>query len=106
MRRTLNEWMIGISAFAALTIQAAPAFADPPAAQQKREGLSPEVLFAPVDDLDRDGRWLSANFHLQKKSGFAYTHRTALSDRPFIFRIQGPVMRKQKALGLTFKIHF
>jgi hypothetical protein len=29
-----------------------------------------------------------------------------VAERPFVFRIQGPVLRKQKAVGLAFKIRF
>jgi hypothetical protein len=106
-RRILNRWMSGIAASTALLIHAAaPAFADPPTAEQATEGRLPEVLRPRVDHLDRDGRWFRSDFHIQKKSGFAYTHRFATSDRPLVFRIQGPVMRKQKAVGLTFKFCF
>ncbi len=106
-RRILNHWMSGITASAALVIQAAvPAFADPPTAEQATKGLSPKILYPRVNDLDEDGSWFRSNFHIQKKSGFAYTRHFTMSERPFVFRIQGPVMRKQKALGLAFKIRF
>ena len=106
-RRILNRWMSGITASAALVIQTAfPAFADPPSAEQATQGRLPEILRPRVNHLDEDGSWFNSSFHIQKKSGFAYTHRLAASDRPFVFRIQGPVMRKQKALGITFKIRF
>ena len=106
-RRILNRWMSGLTASAVLVIQAAfPAFADPPTAEQATQGLLPEILRPRVNHLDEDGSWFNSSFHLQKKSGFAYTHRFATSDRPFVFRIQGPVMRKQKAVGLTFKFCF
>jgi hypothetical protein len=99
--------MSGITASAALVIQAAvPAFADPPTAAQATEVLSLRLPNARAVDLDQNGSWLGRSFHIQKKSGFAYTHHFAMSDRPIVFRVQGPVMREQKALGLTFKIRF
>ena len=106
-RRILNRWMSGITASTALLIHAAaPAFADPPTAEQASKGRLPEILRPRVDHLDEDGNRFSSDFHIQKKSGFAYTHRFTTSDTPLVFRIQGPVMRKQKALGLTFKFCF
>jgi hypothetical protein len=106
-RRILNRWMSGVTASVALVIQsAAPALADPPTPIQATDGRLPEILRPRVDDLDQNSRWLRSNFHIQKKSGFAYTHRFARPDKPFIFRVQGPVMRKQEAVGLTFKFCF
>jgi hypothetical protein len=106
-RRILNRWMSGITASVALVIHAAvPAFADPPTAERAADGRLPEVLRPSSDDLDGNGRWLGSRFHIQKKSGFAYTHRFAGPDKPFVFRIQGPVMRKQEAVGLVFKFCF
>jgi hypothetical protein len=103
-RRTLKHWVSRVTTSAALVSQAAvPAFADPPTASQHQP---PETLSRLAGILDRPGSWFGPSFHIQKKAGFAYTHHFALSDRPLIFRIQGPVMRKQKALGLTFKIRF
>ena len=106
-RRILNQWMSAITASAALVLQAAvPAFADPPAASPSTAYRELGLLRSRVVDRGGDGSWFGRNFHIQKKSGFAYTRHFALSDRPFVFKIQGPVMRKQKALGLTFKIRF
>jgi hypothetical protein len=99
--------MSGVSASVALIIQAAvPAFADPPTAEQPSEALSLDLPRARGASLHQVGSWFGRNFHIQKKSGFAYTRHFAMSERPIVFRIQGPVMRKQKALGLTFKIRF
>lgn len=106
-RRILKRWMSGIAASAALLIQSAgSAFADPPMVEPAAEGLAPELLRPRIDDPNEDGSRFGSSFHIQKKSGFAYTHHFGMSDRPIIFRIQGPVMRKQKAVGLTFKICF
>lgn len=106
-RRILTRWMSRITASAALLIHAAgSAFADPPAAGPASEGPSPEIRRPRVTDLDEGGSRFRPSFHIQKKSGFAYTQRFGSSDRAFVFRVQGPVMQKQKALGLTFKICF
>jgi hypothetical protein len=106
-RRTLEQWLKRIAASAALVFQAAvPAFAEPATAERATGVLPREILHPHDDDFDRNGSWLRPKFHLQKKSGVAFTHRFAMSNRPFVFRIQGPVMRKQKALGITFKIRF
>ena len=51
-------------------------------------------------------RWLGSNFHLHRKSGFAYTRSLTVAERPFVFDIQGPVLRRQEAVGLAFKIRF
>jgi hypothetical protein len=51
--------------------------------------------------------WLAAhNFHFAKKSGFGYTRHLKLGERSFSFGVRGPVMPKQKALGLAFRIRF
>ena len=106
-RRILNRWMSGITACTALLVQAAaPAFGDPPTAEEAMESRLPKALRPRVDHLDEIGNRFRSSFHIQKKSGFAYTHRFARPDRPLVFRIQGPVMRKQKAVGLTFKFCF
>jgi hypothetical protein len=68
--------------------------------------LKSEVLLS-IDGLENSERpWIPSNFHLHGKSGFAFTHRAEFADRPLIFRLQGPVLRRQKALGLTFKVRF
>jgi hypothetical protein len=105
-RRFLEHWAIGITAGTALLTQApAPAAAEPPADSPLRAELAPQVLYPSSDDLNEHRSWLSPNFHLHK-SGVGYTQHFRVSDRPFVFKVQGPVMRKQKALGLTFAIRF
>ena len=106
-RRTLNRWLGGITAGAAAMIQATvPAFADPPTTEQAARYRTREILHPRVGNPGEGDGWLRRSFHLQKKAGFAYTHQFETSDKPLILRIQGPVMKKQKALGLTFKIRF
>jgi len=104
LRRSLKHWMSAITASAALVTQGAvSAFAEPPTAEQPAGSLPREILQPRAPLLENNGSWLRSSFHLQKKSGFAYTQYLAMSDRPMVFRVQGPVMREQKALGLTFK---
>jgi len=69
-----------------------------------RSDLHQEIASA-EEPLDEIG-WFGPNFHLHKKSGFAYTRHVSLAERPFVFRIQGPVLKNQEAVGLAFKIRF
>lgn len=59
-----------------------------------------------IEEPREETNWFSPNFQLHRKSGFSYTRHLKVAEKPFIFRIQGPVLRKQEALGLTFKIRF
>ena len=102
-RRSLKRWLAAVAAKAAILVQAAvPALADPPPATPASHRSAPQILYPRA--ANAGGSWLGSGFHIQKKAGFAYTHRFDTSDTPLVFRIQGPVLRQQKALGLTFKL--
>jgi len=107
-RRTIPHWQFAATAAAAFTLQtAAPAPADEPTAKiTLADDLSLEIPDAPQDEVEEKWRWLSPNVRLHKKSGLAYTRHLKLADRNLVFGVQGPVLRKQEALGLTFKIRF
>jgi hypothetical protein len=69
----------------------------------------PQLGFSPLDiepDPSAAG-WLAAqHFHIAKKSGFGYTRRLKLGERSMSLSIRGPVMQRQKALGLRFRVRF
>ena len=106
-RRAIREWTVRTAAIAALLVHpASAALASEPEEKPDPIELKSEVLLS-SDGLENSERpWLPPNFHLHKKSGFAFTHRTEFADKPMLLRLQGPVLRKQKALGLTFQIRF
>jgi len=107
-RRTIPHWQLAATAAAAFALHTAtPALADEPTAKiTLADDLTLEAPDAPSDEGEEKWRWLSSNVHLHKKNGLAYTRRLKLADRNLVFGIQGPVLRKQEALGLTFKIRF
>jgi hypothetical protein len=107
-RRAIQHWELAATAAATLAFHAAaPAFADEPVAKTTvAEDLSLEVPEAPADDAQEGSRWFSPNLHLHKKSGLAYTRHVKFADTDLVFGVHGPVLRKQEALGLTFKIRF
>jgi len=106
-RRSLEHWATGVTAGAALLLQSAlPAFADPPSEPQPSEAKPAAILVPALEPLDGRNSWLRRNFHIQKSAGFGYTQHFHMSDKDIVFKVQGPVLRKQKALGLTFKIDF
>jgi len=75
---------------------------DPLPLENDREYL----LEAPAESHDPDG-WLARdNFHFAKKSGVGYTRHLRLGERAFTIGVRGPVMPRQKALGLAFRIRF
>jgi len=95
------------AAIAALTFPISPALAeDTPVKDALRRNLHREILISENAELRQEGGWFSPDIHLHRKAGFSYTHHLKLGKRPLVFRIKGPVMRKQKALGLAFKIRF
>ena len=71
-----------------------------------RSDLRREILLTNLNEPRAETNRFSSNIRLHKKSGFAYTRRLRMADRLFVFRVQGPVLRKQEALGLKFKIRF
>jgi len=71
-----------------------------------RTDLHQEIPIASAEEPFEETGWLGPNFHLHKKSGFAYTRHMSVNERPFVFRIQGPVLRNQEAVGLAFRIRF
>lgn len=106
-RRSLEHWATGVTAGAALLLQSAlPAFADPPSEPPPGEAKAAVILVPAIEPLEGRSGWLRRNFHLQKSAGFGYTQHFRVSDKDVVFKVQGPVLRKQKALGLTFKIKF
>jgi len=106
-RRSLEHWATGVTAGAALLLQSAlPAFAEPPSEAQPYEEPATVILVPAAEPLGGRSSWLRQNFHIQKSAGFGYTQHFRVSDKDFVFKVQGPVLRKQKALGLTFKVRF
>jgi hypothetical protein len=106
-RRSLEHWASGVTAGAALLLQSAlPAFAEPPGEPPPSQRAPAEILVPAIEPLEAHNGWLGRSFHLQKSAGFGYTQHFHVSDHDFVFKVQGPVLRKQKALGLTFKIRF
>ena len=87
---------------------ASPAIAiDPQETRQAPLEEDREYLLATASEAGEREKWLSSdNFHIVKKAGFGYTRRFKLSERAFSIGVRGPVMRKQKALGLAFRIRF
>jgi hypothetical protein len=87
---------------------AAPAAAiDPVETEQLPTEDDREFLLAPPAAPDERPRWLAGdNFHIAKKAGIGYTRRLKFGERALRFSVRGPVMRKQKALGLAFRIRF
>jgi len=106
-RRAIMRFALGSAAAVALASPTGSAFADDANAKHAiRIDLLQETPSASADQPSKEIDWLGPNFRLHKKSGFAYTRHLKVSERPFVFDIQGPVLRKQEALGLAFKIRF
>ena len=107
-RRSTIQRALEITAVAALlATPTAAAFAqDPEPENQPRIIRQREILISSTDEPRGKGSWLTENVRLHAKSGFAYKQKLKTGDKPVVVRIRGPVMRKQKALGLTFKIDF
>jgi hypothetical protein len=107
-RRSITQRALGITAAVALLgTPTAAAFAqDTDAESQPRIIRQREILISSTDEPRAKGGWLAENVRLNAKYGFAYKQKLKMGDRPVVVRIRGPVMRKQKALGLTFKIDF
>jgi hypothetical protein len=105
-RDTITRASLMIAALC--TFIAAPAAAIEPAGTSQRsleDGR--EVLLAIATEPDQNAGWLAGdNFHIAKKAGVGYTHRLKVGERALSIDVRGPVMRKQKALGLAFRIRF
>ena len=107
-RRAILQFALGSTAVVVfLAAQTGSSFAQDETAEDRTsivlyQELPTESPEEPVDEPI----WFGPNFHLHKKSGFAYTRQVKLAERPFVFRIQGPVLRRQEAVGLAFKIRF
>jgi hypothetical protein len=109
MRKSLDTITRASLMIAALcTFMTAPAAAiDPAETNQRPLEDSREVLFAIATEPDENTGWLASdNFHIAKKAGIGYTHRLKIGERSLSIGVRGPVMRKQKALGLAFRIRF
>lgn len=91
-----------------LALPCTAAFAADPAADEedRKVRTSREILMNEDPELEKKGSWLSPNFHLHEKAGLGYAKKLKWGDRPLEFRVRGPIMRKQKALGLRFKVNF
>lgn len=110
-RRAILQFALGSTAVVVfLAAQTGSSFAQ----DETAEDRTPIVLYQDLQELPTESpkepidepSWFGPNFHLHKKSGFAYTREVKLAERPFVFRIQGPVLRRQEAVGLAFKIRF
>jgi hypothetical protein len=107
-QRTIMRCALGgAAAIAFLATPTSVAFAQDNAAEDAiRTNLHREILVASAEEPREESRWFSRNFHLHEKSGFAYTRRLTMANKPFVFRVQGPVLGKQEAVGLAIKITF
>jgi hypothetical protein len=107
-RRAIMQYALGgAAAVVFLATPTGSAFAQGTTAEDAiRTDLHWEIPIASAEEPREQTDWSGPNFHLHKKSGFAYTRHMRVAERPFVFRIQGPVLRKQKAVGLAFKIRF
>ena len=63
-------------------------------------------LVADLRDEKRPPRWLGENLHFKKGVGLEYRSDWKLGDRELEVGLQGPVVRKNKRLGLTFEVRF
>jgi hypothetical protein len=84
------------------------AFAADPAAEEEARKIrtSREILMNENGVPTKKGSWLSPNFHLHEKAGLGYEKKLQWGDRPLVLRLRGPVLRKQKAVGLRFNLNF
>ena len=91
-----------------LAVPCSAAFAaDPKAEEEPRQiRTSREILMQEDAELRKKNSWLSPNFHFNEKAGFGYAKELKWGDRSLVFRVRGPIMRKQKALGLRFRLKF
>ena len=90
-----------------LSVPISPALAeDSPAKDAVRSKLHREILISEENELREERAWFRQDITLHEKAGLAYTRGLKLGERPLVFGIKGPVMKKQKALGLAFKINF
>ena len=107
-QRTIMRCVLGgAAAIASLATPTGPAFAQDTAAKDAiRTNLHGEILVTSAEEPREESRWFSRNFHLHEKSGFAYTRHLTMANKPFVFRIQGPVLKRQEAVGLAIKIRF
>jgi hypothetical protein len=90
------------------TVMASPAAAIDPAETDPLplEG-DREYLYATPARSDGRAGWLAGdNFHIAKKAGIGYTRSLDIGEHALSIGVRGPVMRKQKALGLLFRIRF
>jgi hypothetical protein len=65
-----------------------------------------EILMASDGETTASNGWLGSNIHLHSKAGLAFTRQLKLGEQPIVFGLKGPVLKKQKALGLTLLIRF
>jgi hypothetical protein len=108
-RRAITQFALGGAAVVLLLVTSTgSAFAEETAVEDaiRSTDLYQEVPTASEEEPRDEVGWFGPNFHLHKKSGFAYTRHMKVAERPFVFRIQGPVLRHQEAVGLAFKIRF
>jgi len=107
-RRTIPQRVLVSTALAAaFAVLAGPALAQDDTTEEPRRTRRQSEILLSADAAPREQHgWLSPNFHLHKKSGFAYTRQLKVGEHPFVFRVQGPVLRKQEAIGIAFGIRF
>jgi hypothetical protein len=107
-RRTIRNGTLGAAvAVALLAISTGSALAEDSGADDAiRVTFAREILFADTEVPREEPRWFSPILQLDEKSGFAYTRNLKMGNKALVLRIKGPYLRKQKALGLAFKINF
>jgi hypothetical protein len=94
-----------LTALVLSTFATSPAAAIDPTESEQRSNR--EILLAPADEPTERPGWLTVDhFHVAKKAGFGYTRSLKFGERTFSFGVRGPVLRKQKAVGLNFRIRF
>ena len=106
-RTILRCALRGVAAIAILAPPTGPALAQDSATEDAiGTNLHREVLLTSAEEPPEESRWFSPKFRLHKKSGLAYTRHWTVANKPFVFRVQGPVLGKQEAVGLAIKIRF
>ena len=107
-RRTIQGLAVWAVSAGALLIQpnGVAHAGEPTAKDVVGTDLRAEILLSMDEQPEEDRRWFSSSLRLHLKSGVVYTRHLTINEKPFVFGVQGPIMRKQKALGLRFKIRF
>ena len=95
------------AALAACWFAATPAAADETTPGTLPAGDAKTPIFLTADSAIAPDAWYSSqHFHFAKKAGFGYTRHLKFGEHALSIGVRGPVMPRQKALGLNFRIRF